>query len=91
MTLLAGWIPGYDFYCSPDLFRSNGTGRASRLLGSCIFVTGALLSDHPAICTAIENSCQNLNVSCCFVTCKFHRLAVVSIYRLPSTCPHAGL
>ena len=32
-----------------------------------------------------------MNVSCCFVTCKFHRLAVVSIYRSPSTCPHAGL
>ena len=86
-----GQIPGYDFYCSPDHFRSNGTGRASRLPGSCIFVSGVLLPDHPVICTEIEDSCQNLNISCCFVTCKFRRLAVVSIYRSPSTCPRACL
>ena len=86
-----GLFPGYDFYCSPDHFRIDGTGRASRLPGSCIFVSGALMSDHPTICTEIEDSCQSLNVSCCFITCKFHRLAVVSIYRSPSTCPDAGL
>jgi len=86
-----GQFPGYDFYCSPDHFRIDGTGRASRLPGSCIFVSGALMSDHPTICTEIEDSCQSLNVSCCFITCKFHRLAVVSIYRSPSTCPDAGL
>ena len=39
----------------------------------------------------IEDSCQNLNISCCFVTCKFRRLAVVPIYRSPSTCPRACL
>ena len=69
----------------------NGTGRASRLPGSCIFVSGVLLPDHPVICTEIEDSCQNLNISCCFVTCKFRRLAVVSIYCSPSTCPRACL
>ena len=86
-----GQIPGYDFYCSPDHFWSNGTGRVSRLPGSCIFVSETLLPDHPIICSEIEDSCQNLNVSCCFVTCKFHHLAVVCIYRSPSTFPHASL
>ena len=56
-----------------------------------LFVSRTLLSDRPAICMEIEDSCQNLNVSCCFITCKFHCLAVVFIYRSPSTCPHAGL
>ena len=66
-----GQIPGYDFYCSPDHFQSNGTGRASRLPGSCIVASRGLLSDHPTICTEIDSeySCQNLNVSYCFVTC----------------------
>ena len=89
-----GQIPaGYDFHCSPDYFQYDGIGRASRLLGFCIFVSEALLSDHPSICTEIEDSCQNLNVSCCFkfVTCKFHCLAVVSVHHSSSTCPHASL
>ena len=33
----------------------------------------------------IERSCTALNVSCCFLTCKYLKLAVVSFCRSPST------
>ena len=40
--------------------------------------------DRNAQCTAIENFCKPLNVTCCLVSCKHHLLTIVSAYRSPS-------
>ena len=41
--------------------------------------------ERNAQCTTIEDSCKLLNVTCCVVSCKHHLLAIVSVYRSPST------
>ena len=54
--------------------------------GSCIFLLDALQTEYPDVCKSAEASCSNLNVCCCFVTCKHQRIAIISVYRLPFTC-----
>ena len=47
--------------------------------GSSIFVSTLLQPEHPPICDVIERSCSVINISSCFVTCKYHRVAVLSV------------
>ena len=70
-------FPGYQvmfspFHCRPD------AKHLSYLPASCIW-----REMHSA--TAVEDSCKLLNVACCLVLCKHHLLAIVSVYRSPST------
>ena len=57
----------------------------SVLPGSCIFVSTLLQPERSPICNVIERSCSVINISSCFVTCKYHRIAVLLVYRSPST------
>ena len=75
-------IPEFKLFCSPSFTRPAAD---SLLPGSAILVSGVLKPEHPDICDAVEKSCSVLNVACCFVTCKVHRIAIVSVYRSPST------
>ena len=59
--------------------------------GSCMFVADMLLPEHPSICDEIENSSSVLNITCCFITCVCQKMAVVSVYRSPSTELSVGL
>ena len=71
-------IPGFKLFCSPALTQLAAD---SLLPGSAILVSDVLKPEHPDICNAVEKSCSVLNVACCFVTCKVHRIAIVSVYR----------
>ena len=77
-------VTGFDTFCSPVLSRPDKP--KSVLPGSCIFVSTLLQPECPPICDVIERSCSVINISSCFVTCKYHRVAVLSVYRSPSTC-----
>ena len=63
----------------------------SILPGSCIFVSTLLQPERPSICDVIERSCSVINISSCFVICKYHRVAIVSVYRSPSTCCRSAI
>ena len=78
-------MPGYQVFYSPFISRSNVTNDDRFLPGSCLFVPGMLLPQHPPLCVDIEQSCVSLNVSCCFIQCKHFKKVVASIYRSPST------
>ena len=52
--------------------------------GSFMFVSQTLRPEHPPICEEIEQLCSSVNVCCCLVKSKFHRIAIVSVYRSPS-------
>ena len=53
--------------------------------GSCLLISESLSIERHALCIDIENSCHLLDVSCCLILCKHSRLAIVSVYRSPST------
>jgi len=53
--------------------------------GSAMIVSNDIEVDHFDICSHIEESCLNLCICCCFISSKHHRVAVVSVYRSPST------
>ena len=55
------------------------------LPGSCLIVPDTLPPEHSLVCEDIERSCVLLNVACCFLACQHYKVAVVSIYRSPST------
>ena len=78
-------VPGYEVFYSPPLPRNPIDAHHRYLPGSCMFIPTILSPEHPPLCDDIERSCMALNVSCCFVTCKNLKLAVVSFYRSPST------
>ena len=76
-------ISGYQVFHSPFIVRkSNVAGRY--LPGTCLFVSDNLLPEHFPVCVEIENSCTSLNVSCCLLRCQRYKVAVASVYRLPS-------
>ena len=77
-------VTGFDTFCSPVL--SQPDKPKSVLPASCIFVSTLLQPERPPICDVIERSCSVINISSYFVTCKYHRVAVLSVYRSPSTC-----
>ena len=72
---------------SPFHSRSSG----NLLPGSCIFLLDSHQTEFPDVCKFAEESCSNLNVCCCFVTCKHQRIAVISVYRSPSTSLKAAI
>lgn len=77
-------VPGFQVFHSPFVARDPSTD--DRFLpGSCLFVADALSPEHSLVCQDIERSCVSLNVTCCFLTCQHYKVAVVSIYRSPST------
>jgi len=82
-------IAGYKTFCSPSLRRNTVSN--STLPGSCIFVSTALQLEQTVLCKDVAATCSVLNVTCCFVQCKYHRIAIVSLYRSPSTCPTTAL
>ena len=83
-------VPGFCLFYSPVLpCKSNNSRRP--LPGSGMFVADMLLPEHPPICDEIEQLSSVLNITCCFITCVFHKMAVVSIYRSPSTEFSVGL
>ena len=49
-----------------------------------LFAPELLLPQHPPLCVDIEQSCESLNVSCCFIKCQNFKMLVASIYRSPS-------
>ena len=63
----------------------------SNLPGSCIFVSTSLQAEHPDICKSIEASCLYLNITFCFIMCKYQHIVVVSVYRSPPTNPKAAI
>ena len=71
-------MSGFKLFCSPALPLPSANG-------SAVFVFSALKPEHPDICDTVEKSCSVLNVACCFVTYKVHRVAIVSVYCSPST------
>ena len=75
-------MDGFTLYCSPPLTRRDKP--ASFLPGSCMFVSSTVSPEHPLICEEVEQMCTLLNVVCCIVTCRHHRVAVVTVYRSPS-------
>ena len=77
-------IPEFELSCSPMLIHPSAR---SYLPDSAVFVPNALKPEHPDVCVTAdhERSCSVLNVACCIVSCKFHRVAIVSAYRSPST------
>ena len=78
-------VPGNEVLYSPPLSRNPADVHHRYLPGSCIFVPKILSPEHPSLCDDIEKSRTALNVSCCFITCKELKLAVVSFYKSPST------
>ena len=80
-------VAGFDVFCSPALPRPDKP--RSTFPGSCIFVLKLLQPERLPICDTIEASCSLINVSSCFVTCKHHRIAIISVYRSPTYCNHA--
>ena len=87
---LALTVPGFHLFCSPLLPCKSDKGWRP-LPGSCMFVADMLLPEHPPICDEIEKSSSTLNITCCFITCASQKMAVVSLYRLPSTKLSVGL
>ena len=79
-------VPGFQMFMSPFQVRSVEKP-GSYLPGSCVVVPDTFQVEHPDICDVIEKSCVTLNVCCCFVLCKHYRVAIVSVYRSPSTSP----
>ena len=77
-------VPGFHKMISPFHGRPN---KQSFLPGSCMFVSNTLSTVRNAFCRDIEDSCKLLNVTCCLISCKHSYLAVVSLYRSPSTSP----
>ena len=53
--------------------------------GSCLLISESLSIERHSVCIDIENNCRLLDVSCCLILCKHSRLAIVSVYRSPST------
>jgi len=75
-------INRFGQYCFPPLPRPNKPG--SLLPDSCMFVSSVLNPEHPSLCDEVEQMCTSLSVACCIVTCKHHRITVVSVYHSPS-------
>ena len=83
-------VPGYTVLTSPILCRPNKT--TSYLPGSCIIVSNFVTIERPPVCENVENSCQLLNVVCCFINSdKGAKVCIISVYRSPSTYFRAGL
>ena len=78
---------GFSMLFSP--FHSHSSGNL--LPGSCIFLLNSLQTEYPDVCKFAEESYSNLNVCCCFVTCKHQRIAVISVYHSPSTSLKAAI
>ena len=81
-------VNGFTVYTSPLLLR---TGQSSYLPGSCLVISNAMTVERPPLCESLEKSCNALNVVCCFIVCKCAKVAVLSVYRSPSTAVKAGL
>ena len=82
MTNLFLLMDSFISYHSPLISRPDKPN--SLLPGSCMFVSSTLSPEHPSICDEAEQVCSLLNVACCIVTCRHHRIAVMSVYRSPS-------
>ena len=78
-------VPGFQKMISP--FHGRPNNKQGFLPGSCMFVSNTLSVVRNALCKDIEDSCKLLNVTCCLISCKHSYLAVVSLYRSPSTSP----
>jgi len=73
-------VDGFTAYTSPIL-----AGKCGYLPGSCLIISRTLVTERPPVCEKLEKSCITLNMVCCFVVCKTVKMAVVSVYRSPST------
>ena len=83
-------VPGYAVLTSPILCRPDKP--TSYLPGSCIIVSNFLSIERPPVCEDVKNSCQLLNLVCCFINSnKGAKVCVVSVYRSPSTDLREGL
>ena len=47
-------------------------------------MSSSLCPEHPPVYDEIEQKPLSVNVCTCFVTCKHHRIAVMSVYHSPS-------
>ena len=82
-------IAGYETFCSPSLRRDAVSN--STLPGSCMFVSTTLQPEQTVLCKDVVATCFVLNVTCCFVQCRSHWIAIVLLNRLPPTCPTTAL
>jgi len=82
-------MDGFSEFYSPLLCRPDNSN--SFLPGSCMFVSCSLNPEQTAICHKVANGCSVLNVTCCFISCKFQRTAVISVYRSSSTCVSSAI
>ena len=76
---------------SPFLSRPNFNG--SQLPGACMFLSSTLAPTMNGLCEEIEAIPVVLNtyVCCCFIPCKSQTVAVLSLYRSPSTSVQSAL
>ena len=69
----------FDSFCSPMLQRPVNPKKC--FPGSCMFVSKSLCPENSPVCEEVEQLPSSVNVCCCFVTVKHHRIAVLSVYR----------
>jgi len=50
-----------------------------------------MIVERPPLYESLKKSCSILNVVCWFIVCKCAKVAVLSVYRSPSTAVKAGL
>lgn len=84
-------ISGFTTILSPVHSRlGDCCQRPSFLPGSCIIISDNLQVHRPDVCSVIEQ-CNTLNVASCFIKLHHLQVAIVSVYRPPSTNPQMGL
>ena len=81
-------ISGIVKFYSPVIIRPWSRGF---LPGSCLLISSVLCPEQTEICKHVQNNCSVLNIACCFVSSEFHKIAVMSVYRSPTTCPKQAL
>ena len=56
-----------------------------------MFVSSVLAPTRTQMCDEVEALSSVLNICCCVIHCKSQTVAVLSVYRSPSTCKRAAL
>ena len=79
-------VPGLRLFMSPVHRRPGAKCSTSYLPGSCIYISNTLSVERNSFCTDVEDSCKLLNVTCCILSCKLTKVAIISVYRSPSIC-----
>ena len=79
-------VPGFQLFMSLIYRHPDVKCFTSYLPGSHIYISNTLSVERNSFCTDVEDSCKLLNVTCCILSCKRTKVAIVSVYRSPSIC-----